>query len=89
MFGKKQKKRDTFFVTQEDGTQIECHIICTFTADDTGKDYVVYTDMSKDSDGKVQVYASIYDRDWRLSPIETEDEWAMVEEALDRLKRLI
>ena len=88
MFGKK-KKSQTLFVTQEDGTQIEYQIICTFTDDDTGKNYVVYTDMSKDSDGKVQLHASIYDKDWRLFPIETEDEWEIVEEVLGRLKRLI
>ena len=79
----------TFTVTNEDGTQVECEVLFTFHNDATGKDYIVYTDNTLDEDGDTVVFASIYTPDCdetELLPIETDEEWEMVERLLNQLQ---
>ena len=51
----------TFKVINDQGVEITCDILFTFDSDETKKSYIVYTDNSKDEQGNVQVFASIYD----------------------------
>ena len=62
----------------ENGNEIIYDVLFTFESDETNKNYIVYTDNSKDEEGNIQVYASIYDptgKDLNLYPIETDEEW--------------
>ena len=80
----------TFKITGEDGKEIDCEALFTFEGKDTGKNYIVYTDNTLDEEGNTKVYASIYDpenQDQNLQPIETDEEWQMVEEILDELTK--
>ena len=64
--------------TLEDKTYYK---LITFDSDD-GKSYIVYSDGSIDENGALIVKASIYDPtgiDLRLLPIETEEEWRVIE----------
>lgn len=64
--------------TLEDKTYYK---LITFDSDD-GKSYIVYSDGSKDENGALIVKASIYDPtgiDLHLLPIETEEEWRVIE----------
>lgn len=70
---------NTLFVKDETGKEVEMEILFTFDDDGTGKQYVVFADP-KDEEG--EVFASCYDDEGNLLPIETEEEWAMVEEVL-------
>ena len=75
-------ERMTFKVNDENGNEIECEVLFTFESDETKKNYIVYTDNSRDAEGNVQVFASIYspnDEKLKLSPIETEQEWKIIE----------
>jgi len=79
---------NTFTVVDEDGNERVCDILFTFDSPDTGKSYIAYTDGTKDEEGCEVVYASIYDptnEDDTLQPIETEEEWAMIENVLENL----
>jgi uncharacterized protein YrzB (UPF0473 family) len=69
----------SLFVTDENGKEIEMEILFTFESDQTGKSYVVFVDPN-DEDG--EVFASVYDDEGNLLPIETDEEWEMVEEVL-------
>ena len=85
-----KEEKLTFKITGEDGKDIECEALFTFESDETNKNYIVYTDQSKDESGNIQVYASIYDpekEDQNLQPIETEEEWNMIETILDELQK--
>ena len=76
---------ETFKVMDENGKIIECDILYTFDSMETGKSYVVYTDNSKDENGNINVFASTYDPnndEAGISPIETEQEWKVVETIL-------
>ncbi|MGN0114833.1 MAG: DUF1292 domain-containing protein [Acutalibacteraceae bacterium] len=78
----------TFKVIDDDGIEVECEILFTFESDVTNRNYIVYTDDTTNDDGDVNVYASIYDptiEDSKLLPIETQEEWSMIESILGEL----
>jgi len=80
----------TFQVINEKGEKIECEVLFTFDSDETKKSYMVYTDNTKDDEGKIKVYASIYeelkDGETKLLPIETNKEWKIIETILEKLQ---
>ena len=80
---------NTFKVINEEGVEITCDILFTFDNADNGKSYIVYTDNTRDAYGNIQVFASVYDptaKMPKLEPIETQEEWAMIETILDSLQ---
>lgn len=82
-----EKKR--FVVLNEKGVEVECEPLFTFESEETGKEYVVYTDNSLDKDGNVRVFASIYkmnDKGGELLPIKTEKEWKVIETILESIQ---
>ena len=85
--------KNTFTVIGEDGKKVLCNVLFTFDSDETKKSYVVYTDNTKDKNGNIQVYASIYNPksldEMELMPIETEKEWKVIETILDSLQEEI
>ena len=71
------ENNNTFKVINDEGQEILCDILFTFDSEETKKSYIVYTDNSRDAEGNIQVFASIYDPKQdnpRLEPIETEQE---------------
>ena len=79
----------TFKVLNDEGKEIECEVLFTFESEETGKNYIVYTDNSIDEDGNTKVFASIYNPDedeTKLLPIETEKEWRIIETILEELQ---
>ena len=70
---------NTMFVIDENGNQKEMEILFTFENEDKTKSYVVFTDP--DTDGE-DVFASAYDEDGNLIPVETDEEWQMIEEVI-------
>ena len=86
------ENKNTIKVYDENGNEVVCDILFTFDNDETKKSYIVYTDNSKDSDGKVQVYASIYDpKDpkMKLEEIKTDKEWKVIDTILATLQEEI
>jgi uncharacterized protein YrzB (UPF0473 family) len=72
------------------GNVCEYEIIYTFDSDETKKSYIVYTD-NKLVDGKLKVYANVYDKtleNRNLMPIETEEEWNTIETFLSKLENM-
>ena len=80
---------NTFTILDKEGKEIECEVLFTFESDETKKNYIVYTHNTKDEDGNVKVYASIYNPDkenTELMPIETDREWRVIETILDTIQ---
>ncbi len=78
-----------FKVIDDNGKEIECEVLFTFESDETGKNYIVYTDNTTDEEGNTKVYASIYtpnEENLNLTAIETEKEWKIIETILDELQ---
>ena len=85
-------ENNTFKVINEEGREIVCDILFTFDSEETNKSYIVYTDNTKDEAGNIQVFASIYDpkqESPKLEPIETEQEWKIIETILNTLQEEI
>lgn len=83
---------NTFKIINDNGEEVMCDVLFTFDSEETKKSYIVYTDNSKDAQGNVQVFASIYDpnvEDQKLEPITTEQEWKVIETILNTLQEEI
>lgn len=70
---------NTLFVRDENGKEVQMEILFTFEDEATHKKYVVFEDPNEE-DG--EVFASAYDEEGNLLPVNTEAEWAMIEEVL-------
>lgn len=75
---------DILIVTDENGKELECIIVMTFESEDFGKSYVVYR-LKEDETG--EFFAASFNpedgEEGQLLPIETDDEWDLVEEVLE------
>ena len=84
-----QDEKMTFKVMNEEGKEVECEVLFSFESEETKKNYIVYTDNTTDEGGNTKVYASIYNPKEEKSilyPIETEEEWKIIETILDELQ---
>lgn len=79
-----------FIVFNDLGEKITCNALFTFESDETGKNYIVYTDNTIDENGLKKVYASTYnpqEENPTLGSIETEKEWNIIEDILNKLQK--
>ncbi len=84
-----ENERMTFAVIDEKGNQIECEALFTFESEETGKNYIVYTDNTLDEDGNTKVYAAIYnpdEEDGILQPVESDKEWQIIETIFNEIQ---
>lgn len=70
---------NSLYVTDENGNEKRMEILFTFDDDNKGGHYVVFVDPDTDSD---EVFASAFDEEGNLLPINSEEEWQMVEEVI-------
>lgn len=71
---------NSLYVKDEKGNEKKMTILFTFDSEDTKSQYVVFQDPESE-DG--EVYASRYDDKGQLLPIESDEEWDMVEEVIN------
>lgn len=82
-------EKQKFVVVDDKGKEIECEPLFTFESDETKKQYIVYTDNTRDKDGNIRVFASIYnvtEKGNELLPITTEKEWKVVETIIESIQ---
>lgn len=82
------KQDNTFTIVNDNGEEIKCEILFTYEDEKTKKNYMAYTDNTLDEEGNTKVYASIFNPEEEnpvLLPIETEEEWKMIEGILTSL----
>ena len=53
-------EENKFKIIDKKGKEIEFEVLFTFESDETKKNYMVYTDNTKDKDGNTRVYASVF-----------------------------
>lgn len=76
-------------VVDEDGNEQLCEVLFTFDSEEFGKSYVLYYPVGADDDDEeTEIHASAFipsenDQDGELMPIETEEEWDLIEEMLN------
>lgn len=82
------KQENTFTIVNDNGEEIKCEILFTYEDEKTKKNYMAYTDNTTDEEGNTKVYASIFNPEEEnpvLLPIETEEEWKLIEGILSSL----
>lgn len=85
---KNEIMENTFICVDDKGNKSKCKVLFTFDLEKTGKNYIIYTDNTKDENGQLRTYASTYIpnlEETELGIIETEEEWKMVEGILSTL----
>lgn len=71
--------QNSLYVTDENGNEKRMVILFTFDSEDYGAQYVVF----QDPDNETEVFASRYTDEGELVPIESDEEWEMVEEVIN------
>lgn len=82
------KQENVFTIVNDNGEEIKCEILFTYEDEKTKKNYMAYTDNTLDEEGNTKVYASIFNPEEEnpvLLPIETEEEWKLIEGILSSL----
>lgn len=82
-------KKNSFSMIDENGKEVVYDVLFTFESDETNKNYIVYTDNTRDEAGNIEVYASIYDPEnpnSKLEAITTDKEWKVIETILETLQ---
>lgn len=87
------EKKERIIIPDENGEEHLFEVLFTFDVDETNHSYIalVPADKSEDDGEEVEVYAFRYeeqtkdDDDLSLIPIESDEEWEMVEEMLHTL----
>ena len=69
----------SLYVTDENGNEKRMEILFTFEDDNHAKKYVVFIDPEEEEG---EVFASAYDDEGNLIPVESDAEWQMIEEVI-------
>ncbi|MFJ8516339.1 DUF1292 domain-containing protein [Lysinibacillus xylanilyticus] len=85
-----EEEPQLFTITDEDGADQVCEVIHTFSSEQFGKSYVLYVLATDEPIEERDIFASQYvsGNDGtidELLPIETDEEWAFVEDILNEL----
>ncbi|MET3574691.1 DUF1292 domain-containing protein [Bhargavaea ullalensis] len=77
-------------IVDEEGNEQLCEVLFTFDAEQFGKSYVLYYPVGaeEDEDDTIEIMASSFlpgedGEQGELKPIETDEEWDMIEEMLN------
>jgi len=71
-----------FHIVNEQGEEVECIVLFTFEMND--RMYMVYTDQTRTELGELNISACIVEEE-RLLPVESAEEWAVIQEELNKL----
>lgn len=85
------KNKNVITITNEDNKEIEYEVLFEYYDEERNKNYVGYTNNEMDEFDNVLVYASVFDptgKDKTLYPIETEEEWDIIETIFSKLPEL-
>ena len=87
---KESVTNDVFVLEGEDGVEKEYQKLFAFESSETKKNYIVYTDNTKDDSGNLRVYANVYEKNGKvLGALETEEEWNTVESIYAKLSEKV
>lgn len=83
------EKKERIIVPDENGEEHLFEILFSFDIDETGDSYIAVVPAEQAEDEEVEVYAFRYEEteneDLTLFPIESDEEWEIVEEMLNTL----
>ncbi|TQR19241.1 DUF1292 domain-containing protein [Psychrobacillus vulpis] len=82
--------QENITVVDENGNEQLCNVLFTFESEEFGKSYVLYYPIGaeEDENEEIEIHASSFSpnengEDGDLLPIESDEEWEMIEEMLN------
>lgn len=84
------EEKERIIIPDENGEEHLFEVLFTFDVDETKQSYIAVVPVEQQDDDEVEVYAFRYEEkgaedDLALFPIESDEEWEMVEEMLNTL----
>ena len=85
------EEQERIIIPDDNGDEHLFEVLFTFDVDETKQSYIAVVPVEQAEDDEVEVYAFRYeekdndDEDLSLLPIESDEEWEMVEEMLQTL----
>ena len=82
---KEQKRIST---SLPNGAKVDYNVILTFKSVISGKNYIIYTDNTYDSNKKIRFYAAVYNPELSnpfIGEPTTKEEWAEITNAIDNV----
>lgn len=79
-------KDEILLIPDENGEEKEYAILLTFDIESKNRSYVLYTDYTKDEEGNLKIFASIYGEEWNLSPLVDSDEIEFINNYIKELE---
>lgn len=83
------EEKERIIIPDENGDEHLFEVLFTFDVDETEQSYIAVVPAEQSEDEEVEVYAFRFEEqeneDFTLYPIESDDEWNMVEEMLNTL----
>lgn len=80
-----EKEKQLTFIDEE-GNEILCEILFTFSSEEFGKNYVLFYPVTNEDEEDIEVMAASYipneNGEGELQPIETDEEWDLIEDVL-------
>ncbi|MHC5252528.1 DUF1292 domain-containing protein [Listeria kieliensis] len=81
------EEENIIWITNEEGVEEKYEILFDFDSDDFEKSYVLYFPAGASEDEEIEILASSYEqsengKEGNLKPVETDEEWDMIEELL-------
>ena len=84
---------DMIAVYDDQNLPLECDIISKFKNEETGKSYLVYTDNSRNEEGRKNMFVVSYRPDIpeedKLTPVETAEDCESISGFLQELRKVI
>ena len=80
-----------FKVMTEEGKDVECEGLLLIECDEN-RNYLVFTDYSKDEENNMKLYANIInpnDEKSVLYPVESEEEWQFIEKVIEKARVIL
>ena len=85
-----REEQERIIIPDENGEEHLFEVLCKFDVDETGYSYITLTPVEQSEEEEVEVYAFRYEEegedgeesDLKLFPIESDEEWDIVEEML-------
>lgn len=76
-----------FYLEDENGNKNEYDVLYTFHSDVTNRDYIIYTDGTKDIDNDLELLAGAYNPNSSKIVLEAinDEEWSMIEDYINQI----
>ena len=78
----------SYVIMQQGEREVHCEVLFSFEDQQTGNTIIAFTDRTQDSTGNIRIYGAKQQEDG-LVPLQTEDEYALMQEVLDEIRRTV